>query len=202
VFVLPESYQVESGAGMFDALAERGYRVEMMPMKEWRRRPPSPGQRWRPPAGVWCLSIATRLPVLERRELSMGKAFRDPVGRRAALQLDLAVGEQRIHVVGLHTSSKLYYGAPLTHLARLRSQLPRGPEPALVAGDFNFWGPGVVATLRDGWRRTVRGPTWPAHRPHSQIDHILVNDAVKCLEAEVLPASGSDHRAVRARLAI
>jgi endonuclease/exonuclease/phosphatase (EEP) superfamily protein YafD len=87
-------------------------------------------------------------------------------------------------------------------MARLRRQLPRDDGPAIVAGDFNFWGPGVVATLRDGWRRTVRGATWPAHRPHSQIDHILVNDAVKCLEAEVLPPFGSDHRAVRARLAV
>jgi endonuclease/exonuclease/phosphatase (EEP) superfamily protein YafD len=87
------------------------------------------------------------------------------------------------------------------HLAHLRGQLPRGPEPTIVAGDFNLWGPPVV-TILHGWRRTVRGRTYPAHRPHSQIDHILVNRAVRCVAAEVLPAYGSDHRAVRARLTV
>lgn len=201
--MLPETFRVDSGPGMLDGLLAAGYQVEMMPMKRWKLfHSTTAGRGWRPSPGVWCLSIATRLPVLDRRELPMGKAFRDPAGPRTALQIDLEVDEQRVHLVGVHTSSKLYYGAPLVHMARLRGQLPRDDGPAIVAGDFNFWGPGVVASLRDGWRRTVRGRTWPAHRPHSQIDHILVNDAVKCIEAEVLPAFGSDHRAVRARLAV
>jgi len=79
--------------------------------------------------------------------------------------------------------------------------LPSGPEPAIVAGDFNLWGP-AVAGLFKGWRRTVRGRTYPAHRPHSQIDHVLVNAAISWSDAEVLPAFGSDHRAVKVRLAI
>jgi endonuclease/exonuclease/phosphatase family metal-dependent hydrolase len=131
----------------------------------------------------------------------MGKVFRDSAGARSALQVDLDVGGQRVHVVGLHASSKLYFAGPLVPLRRLRPSLPLGPEPAIVAGDFNLWGPGVVSLL-PGWRRTVRGATYPAHRPHSQIDHILVNRAVERLESEVLPLFGSDHRAVRARLEI
>ena len=53
-----------------------------------------------------------------------------------------------------------------------------------------------------GWRRTVRGRTWPAGRPHSQIDHILVRaaDGTEVLHSEVLPGVGSDHRPVRATL--
>jgi endonuclease/exonuclease/phosphatase (EEP) superfamily protein YafD len=50
--------------------------------------------------------------------------------------------------------------------------------------------------------RTVRGRTWPAGRPHSQIDHILVRPGTEVVEAEVLPAVGSDHRPVRATLRV
>ena len=50
--------------------------------------------------------------------------------------------------------------------------------------------------------RAVFGRTYPAHRPHSQIDHVLVNAHVEILGGEVLPACGSDHRPVRARLAV
>ena len=79
--------------------------------------------------------------------------------------------------------------------------LPNGPEPAIVAGDFNMWGPGVTVLLR-GWRRTVRGATYPAHRPHSQIDHVFLRGGVQALSGEVLPDSGSDHRPVRVRLRV
>ena len=187
---------------MLEGIAAGGYRVEVVNITRhelWHSS--SSGRGWRPSPGIWCLAVASRLPVLGRRELSMGKVFRDRAGPRSALQVDLDLEGHTVHVVGLHTSSKLYFAGPLTHLRHLRPLLPRGPEPAIVAGDFNLWGPGVV-TLLPGWRRTVRGPTYPAHRPHSQIDHILVNRAVVCLESEVVPAFGSDHRAVRARLSI
>ena len=48
----------------------------------------------------------------------------------------------------------------------------------------------------------MRGRTWPASRPHSQIDHILVRrgDGTEVLDREVLPDVGSDHRPVRATL--
>jgi endonuclease/exonuclease/phosphatase (EEP) superfamily protein YafD len=84
-------------------------------------------------------------------------------------------------------------------MSRLLPQLPPPGRPAVVAGDHNFWGPGVVAFLR-GWKRAVRGRTWPARRPHSQIDHILVRSGTEVLSSEVLPDVGSDHRPVRARL--
>jgi endonuclease/exonuclease/phosphatase (EEP) superfamily protein YafD len=202
VLVLPESFRPDDGPGMLDRLAAAGYQVETVPVTRfeiWHSS--SSGHGWRPSPGTWCLSIASRLPVLARRELSMGKVFRDWAGERFALQVELDVGGSRVTVVGLHTSSKLWFAGPVTHLRSLRPLLPSGPEPAIVAGDFNLWGPGVLTILR-GWRRTVRGATYPAHRPHSQIDHVLVNPAVECLESEVLPAYGSDHRAVRVKLSI
>ena len=52
-----------------------------------------------------------------------------------------------------------------------------------------------------GWRRAVVGRTWPAWRPHSQIDHILVRGALRPVAGAVLPHAGSDHRPVRAEIA-
>jgi endonuclease/exonuclease/phosphatase family metal-dependent hydrolase len=202
VLVLAEAFRPDDGPGMLEGLAAAGYRVDTVPFARfeiWHSS--SYGRGWRPSPGTWCLAIASRLPVLDRHELSMGTVFRDFVGVRTALQLDLALDGQRVHVVGLHTSSKLYFAGPVTHLRTLRPLLPHGPEPAIVAGDFNLWGPGVAAML-PGWRRTVLGATYPAHRPHSQIDHVLVNDAIECIDSEVLAAFGSDHRGVRVRLSI
>jgi endonuclease/exonuclease/phosphatase family metal-dependent hydrolase len=48
----------------------------------------------------------------------------------------------------------------------------------------------------------VRGATWPARFPHSQIDHIWVDDRLEVVSGEVGPATASDHRPVRARLRV
>jgi endonuclease/exonuclease/phosphatase family metal-dependent hydrolase len=202
VLVLPESFRPDDGPGLLDGLAAAGYTIETVPFTRfeiWHSS--SSGRGWRPSPGTWCLAIASRLPMSNRREIPMGKVFRDWAGVRSALQVELEVGNRTVTLIGLHTSSKLWWAGPVTHLRTLRASLPRGPEPAIVAGDFNLWGPGVVSLL-PGWRRTVRGATYPAHRPHSQIDHILVNPAVTCVDSEVVAAFGSDHRAVRARLSI
>jgi endonuclease/exonuclease/phosphatase (EEP) superfamily protein YafD len=202
VFVLPESFRPDAGPGMLEALASVGYQVETVPIRRFEAwHSSSSGRGWRPSPGTWCLAVASRLPVLQRRELSMGKVFRDPAGVRSALQVDVDVDGRRVTIVGLHVSSKLYFAGPVTHLRTLRSSLPSGADPAIVAGDFNLWGPGVVRLL-PGWRRVVLGRTYPAHRPHSQIDHVLVNSAVECIDSEVSAAFGSDHRAVKARLSI
>ena len=68
---------------------------------------------------------------------------------------------------------------------------------AVVAGDCNFWGPGVVSVL-PGWRRAFRGRTFPAVHPHSHIDHVLVRDNVSVVWGEVLGETPSDHLGVDA----
>ncbi len=112
----------------------------------------------------------------------------------------LDVDGTEVDLVGVHLTSRLPYGPP-TQLRRLLPQLPDDDRPAIVAGDCNFWGPGVT-TFLPGWTRTVRGRSWPARQPHSQIDHILVRDGsgIEVLDSAVLPAVGSDHRPVRATL--
>lgn len=146
------------------------------------------------------LAIVSRVPAEVRGRLAVGTVPGDPTPERGGLHVVLDVGGREIDLVGVHLSSRLPYGPP-TQMRRLRWQLPNENRPAIVAGDFNFWGPGVT-TFLPGWIRTVRGRTWPASRPHSQIDHILVRtgDGFEVVDHEVLPEVGSDHRPVRARL--
>jgi endonuclease/exonuclease/phosphatase family metal-dependent hydrolase len=146
------------------------------------------------------LAIVSRIPAELRGRLAVGAVPGDPTPERGGLHVVLDVGGTKVDLVGVHLTSRLPYGPP-TQLRRLRPQLPDEGRPAIVAGDCNFWGPGVTSFL-PGWRRTVRGRTWPSSRPHSQIDHILVRaaDRVEVLDSAVLPAVGSDHRPVRATL--
>jgi endonuclease/exonuclease/phosphatase family metal-dependent hydrolase len=148
------------------------------------------------------LAILSRIPAEVQGRLSVGTVLNDPTPERGGLHVVLDVGGTKVDLVGVHLSSRLPYGPPI-QLRRLAAQLPPPGRPGIVAGDCNFWGPGVQSFL-PGWQRTVRGRTWPAGRPHSQIDHILVRavDGTEVLHSEVLPAVGSDHRPVRARLRV
>jgi endonuclease/exonuclease/phosphatase family metal-dependent hydrolase len=164
-------------------------------------------------SGVVGIAILSRLPALLIGQLALGRIPGDPTPERGGLHVQVDVGGTPVEVVGVHLSSRLPYGPPV-QLRRLAPQLPPPDRPAIVAGDCNFWGPGVVGFLSGtrptvlaggpeaGWRRAVRGRTWPASRPHSQIDHILVRGGIQPLRGEVLPDVGSDHRPVRARLRV
>ena len=150
--------------------------------------------------GTVGIAILSRVPTEVRGRLAVGTVAGDPTPERGGLLVTLDVEGTEVDLVGVHLSSRLPYGPPI-QLRRLHRQLPDPARPAIVAGDCNFWGPGVQAFL-PGWRRTVRGRTWPASWPHSQIDHILVRPGTEVVDAEVLPAVGSDHRPVRATLRV
>jgi endonuclease/exonuclease/phosphatase family metal-dependent hydrolase len=137
--------------------------------------------------------------VKERRDLPLPHTRSDPAEPRVAIQLTVDIAGTAVDAVGVHTSSRLWWGAPLVHMRALRELAPRNARPAFLAGDFNLWGPGVERLL-PGWHRTVRGRTYPSLRPHSQIDHVLINDHLTCVSAEVIDDRHSDHRPVRARL--
>lgn len=85
--------------------------------------------------------------------------------------------------------------AELTAIRRWLAGLPR---PHLLLGDLNLPGPVPRLVLGPGWRDLARAPTYPAHRPRLQIDHVL---AAGLTPAAVRGASGaapvipvSDHR--------
>src|SRR3954454_21023032 len=150
------------------------------------------------------LAIVSRIPAEVRGRLAVGTVPGDPTPERGGLHVVLDLAGTEVDLVGVHLTSRLPYGPP-TQLRRIRPQLPDDGRPAIVAGDCNFWGPGV-STFLPGWTRAVRGRSWPASRPHSQIDHILVRDGrrpeapMEIVDSAVLPAVGSDHRPVRATL--
>jgi endonuclease/exonuclease/phosphatase family metal-dependent hydrolase len=159
--------------------------------------------------GRWGLAVLSRARVVTTQTLELGKLKRD-FTHRGALVVRLAVGPgagdtdragapdaANFVVVGTH-GAHLSDGSPF-QIRRLRRQLPPRDEPATLAGDLNLWGP-PLSMMLPGWNRAVRGRTWPAWRPHSQPDHILVTRPVRVLEAGVIRVGDSDHRAVRATL--
>jgi endonuclease/exonuclease/phosphatase family metal-dependent hydrolase len=149
--------------------------------------------------GDWMIAVLTRLPVVRSEVIRVGPQLpRDP-GRRAVLKVTVAVEPGTpFTVVGTHMP---LLKDPVWRLAPdIRAALPPASEPAALAGDMNMWGWCVDRLVPAGWRRSVHGRTYPAHRPHSQTDHILVTTAADVVESEVVPQQMSDHRPVRARL--
>jgi endonuclease/exonuclease/phosphatase family metal-dependent hydrolase len=144
------------------------------------------------------LAVVSRLPARLVEMIPVGDVPGDPALRRCALRVALDVGGQDLDLIAVHLSSRLPYAPPM-QLRNLRRRLPPPDQRAVIVGDFNLWGPAVSALL-PGWRRAVRGRTWPAHRPHSQIDHVLVRRDVVVVDAAVLEEVGSDHRPVRVTL--
>lgn len=198
VVVLPEAWRPHEGECALDVLAGEGWHVEERRFATLRFLPKpevdDPGDGW------WSLAILSRYPISERRDIPLARVFHDPVKRRAAIGVTLDVEGSEVALVAVHVSSKLWYAGPAVQLSSLRRRLPPGDRPTVIAGDCNLWGP-LVVTLLPGRRRSARGRTYPAHRPHSQIDHILVNNRIEVVRGEVLPVTGlSDHRPVRARL--
>jgi endonuclease/exonuclease/phosphatase family metal-dependent hydrolase len=149
--------------------------------------------------GSWGIAVLTRggAVVEGSRTLHLPPLARDRV-QRAAIVVDITSEGLPMSVVGTHMSH-LHHGSP-RHYRALNALLRTEARPdAVLLGDMNLWGPPVRALL-PGWHRAVKGRTWPAWNPHSQIDHILVRGAVRAGAASVLAAAGSDHRPVRAEL--
>lgn len=232
VLVLQEAWIPDHGDGHADqAGRELGYEVRALPLAAAMMLPPHqrPGRGWGPSGhdplhprrlwvgggetaqrrrrqrfgslgeeGTWGLAVLSRLPVRGTEAIELGHLHRD-FTRRAALALDVELAGVRLRVVGTHLAH-LSHGSP-AHLWSLRRQLPDARTPAVLAGDMNLWGPPIAAAL-PGWRRAVRARTYPARRPHSQIDHIFATRAVTVIRGEVLALGDSDHRPIRARLAL
>jgi len=149
------------------------------------------------PPGTWGLAVLSRLPVRERFDVDLGHALGDPVPRRVALCAEVGVDGRPLVFAAVHASHRLYGSPP--QLRRLARVLDERRTPNVIAGDCNMWGAVLAPLLRDR-RRAVRGATWPAGMPHSQIDHLWVSDGLAVVDGEVLGRTGSDHRPVRARL--
>jgi endonuclease/exonuclease/phosphatase family metal-dependent hydrolase len=201
VLVLQESWWPDEGAAAVDLVAaDSGATVHWASfgrgiVEPWPRIISARPHRARGRIG---LAVVSRVPSRLVEMTPVGDVPGDPALRRCALHLALDVGGLDLDLVAVHLSSRLPYAPPM-QIRNLRRRLPPPDRRAVIVGDFNLWGP-AVTTLLPGWRRAVRGRTWPAHRPHSQIDHVLVRNGVEVVDAAVLDEVGSDHRPLRVTL--
>ena len=184
------SFTRQNRALFMDGIRPQSDKVKAMP--RWQHAEP----------GRWGIAVLVRpeLPIQESRVLPMSQ-LRSDVVLRAALVVDVEVGGRLVSVAGTHMSH-MHYGSH-RNWAELRDLLKTGAaDDAVLLGDMNTWGPLVVRLFMPGWTRAVVGNTWPAWRPHSQIDHILVRGALRSVRGAVLPDAGSDHRPVQAELEV
>jgi endonuclease/exonuclease/phosphatase family metal-dependent hydrolase len=98
-----------------------------------------------------------------------------------------------LSVVATHLGLK---GAAAQQLPVLLEVLRDRPAPRVLLGDLNL-DPEPVDRLAAaaGFTRLAAGPTWPAHRPRREIDHVLV-DGLVAGRPVVHHLPVSDHRAV------
>ena len=201
VLVLQESWWPDEGAAAVDLVAaDSGATVHWASfgrgiVEPW---PHIISARPHRATGRIGLAVVSRVPARLVEMIPVGDVPGDPALRRCALHLALDVGGKDLDLIAVHLSSRLPYAPPM-QLRNLRRRLPPPDRRAVIVGDLNLWGP-AVTTLLPGWRRAVRGRTWPAHRPHSQIDHVLVRNGIEVVDAAVLDEVGSDHRPVRVTL--
>lgn len=201
VTVLPESWRPGDRPAVIDELARTtGAVLHDVPFlsdrdpARPRRLPVGDG-----PAGTCGLAMLSRIPVLRVQTMAMPRSSGDVVEERQAIILDVEVPGGTVAVAGIHASHRLWGSLP--QLRALDAELATRSMPSVIAGDCNMWGPPVQAALRHR-RRAVRGRTWPARWPHSQIDHIWIDDRLQVVDSRVGPSVGSDHRAVRATLRV
>jgi endonuclease/exonuclease/phosphatase family metal-dependent hydrolase len=201
VLVLQEVWRPSGGPSFVDAIAEGmgGSVHEAVFMSD--HNPARPRQLHPPPGrpGTCGIALISRLPVRHVQEIELPHAKGDDVQHRRSLLVTIAVGDETITIGGMHASHRLWGSLP--QVRRVDRGLAEIGGPSVIAGDLNMWGPVVGLVLPDRTRAVV-GRTWPAQHPHSQIDHLWINDGLRALDSGVAPATESDHRPIWARLEV
>ena len=163
-------------------------------------------------SGTWGLAVLTMLPVIGYREIELGRAPGDRIGRAAQVLTVATPGGGTLRVVNTHLTHRYTSPVQLALLVRrlatspaaedqpARGPVTRGPEPTVIVGDLNMPRPATAVAL--GYRPAVRGRPFPAGRPLIQLDHMLRRGPVTAAGAEVLDPLGSDHLPIRAQLSL
>ena len=145
----------------------------------------------------WTVAIISTLPAARIDDTEIPSMY----GRERKMPRIRLTGSGVViagaHLDGIHAART----RPDLWLRQRREFRRHAAENDIITGDLNMWSPVVNRDARP-LRNAINGATWPAHRPHSQIDHILVSDRLDVRESQVHPNMGSDHRAVSALLSI
>jgi len=186
ILVLPEAWTFrEPQARWAEHLAESlGYELH-----QWVSEAPSRPRDLCP----WRMVILSRVPVRRRDDHVFPQL--GSLGQRACVQIEIlgsGVTLAGCHLYGIHAARR----DPRLWFQERKELRELTDTNDVIAGDFNMWGP-IVQRDAPGMRRAVKGRTFYAARPHSQIDHVLVKDHIAVTHPEVLPELGSDHRGLR-----
>lgn len=188
----------DGGSGLAGVARDLGYELVHVPLSPSRVHP-RPEITADPFAatGTWGVALLSRFPIHRTRIVDLGRLVeRWDVADRFAIIAEVGCGAGTVNVTALHLSFALPNA--LAQLRRLSGYVP-AHQPSVVVGDCNLWGPLATGAVT-GHRRAVRGRTWPAAHPHSQLDHILVSPGVSVVSSAVLAPAGSDHRPIQATL--
>ncbi|MFC6592234.1 endonuclease/exonuclease/phosphatase family protein [Deinococcus lacus] len=169
-----------------------------------------PGYQVAQAGGGGELLTLSRFPILGQREIQLPGTTR----RFLVTALDTPSGP--LNVVNVHFSTVMVSGVLRGQVGPTRDRRQKqleilqretaGLERVVVAGDFNTPPRGRVyraltRNLVNAWDAAGRGTgySFPAPAPVLRIDHVFVRGLVP-VQAQVLPAGGSDHRGLRVRV--
>lgn len=121
--------------------------------------------------GTWGVAVLSRFPVEEFNVVSLGRLPREKVQRALVVARFNNEGES-FYVLAIH-GAHISHGSYLQYRRVNAIAATLDPAwPVLLGGDFNSWRP-LLRVFLPGWRSLAKGRTWPAHHPHSQIDHLF-----------------------------
>lgn len=96
-------------------------------------------------------------------------------------------------VIATHLSLVPWWARRQVSLVERRTR--ERPDPRVLLGDLNL--PGAVPSQASGLLPLVAAPTFPAHRPDRQIDHVLATPGLRVVgEGRAVDLGLSDHRAL------
>ena len=171
-----------------------------------------PGAIWAPATGeepvgtaAYGIALLSRFPVTSWQVLRLPHLpARFPMYSRVPHRMKMTNDEPRAAIVArvetplgpmtvVNTHLSFVPGWNRRQLSWIVSELRALPGPRLVVGDLNLTS--TAAQRRSGLRTLAVAPTYPAHRPRRQLDHVLTDDPelrARHRETPLMPIS--DHR--------
>lgn len=151
----------------------------------------------RHPVAAWQV---VRLPTLPTAVPMWFRGSRLPVWvrdePRVAVAAQVEAPDGRLSVANSHLSFVPWWNR--RQLRALTTALAALPPPLVVMGDLNMGPPQVRAIT--GMASAGSHPTFPADAPREQLDHVLVDSALRAVASHAPRFELSDHRALVAEL--
>ena len=158
----------------------------------------TPGATWiaatgaeQPGSAAYGIALLSRFPATSWQVLRLPHIPILKEEPRAAIMARFETPLGPLTVANTHLS--FVPGSNRRQLRRIVNELRGLPGPHLLVGDLNLTS--AAAQRASGLRALAAAPTFPAHLPRRQLDHVLTDDAgltVRHQETPLMPIS--DHR--------